>query len=84
MADQSDRQTSIFSSYKQKNEFLYELLVKDESVTDTPEIQVALNEFVKKALKHFYKYNIPKLECELLGHHLENLQSVLYELLIIK
>ena len=80
MTDQSDKQTSIFSSYKGKNEFSYWFLVKDESVTNTPEIQADLKEFVKYALAYFNVYNIPKLKCELLGHHLENLYSVLYQL----
>ena len=79
MTVQLDRQTSILSSYEGENKFLYEFLV-DESVTITSEIQVALKEFVKNALKHFNKSNIPKLKCEVLGHHLENLHSVLYEL----
>ena len=80
MADQSDRQTFIFSSYKGWNEFWYKFSVKGEGVTSTPEIQADLKEFVKNALEHFHKYNIPKLKCELLGYHLENLYDVLYEL----
>ena len=36
MTKQSDRQTTIYSSYKGENEFSYEFLVKDESVTITP------------------------------------------------
>ena len=39
MADQSDIQTHIFSSYKGMNEFSYEFLIEGESVTVTPEIQ---------------------------------------------
>ena len=66
MTNQLDGQTSIFSSYKGENELSYEFLVKDESVTNTYEIYVALQKFVKNALKHFVKYNIPKLKCELL------------------
>ena len=42
MADQSDIQTPIFSSYKGRNEFSYWFLVKDESVTITSEIQADL------------------------------------------
>ena len=80
MTDQSDRQTSIFSSYKGKNKFWYKFLVKDERVTITSEIRKDLKEFVKKALEYFDEYNIPKLKCELLGHPLENLHSVLHEL----
>ena len=80
MTDQSDKQTSIFSSYKGENKFWYKFLVKDERVTNTSEMQVALKEFINNALEHLHKYNIPKLKCEVLGHHLENLQSVLYEL----
>ena len=48
MADQSDRQTSTFSSYKGKNEFSCELLVKYEIVTNTPKIQVALKKSLKR------------------------------------
>ena len=80
MSDQSDRQTSIYSSYKGENKFWYKFLVKDKSVTNTSEIQVALKEFVKNALEYFDEYNIPKLKCKVLGHNLENLQSGLYEL----
>ena len=76
----TDKQTSIFPSYKGMNEFTYCSLVKDESVTNTSEIQVELKEFVKNALEHFDEYNIPKLKCEVLGYHLENLYSVLHEL----
>ena len=39
MADQSDRQTSIFSSYKGMNKCSYKFLVKGESVIATSEIQ---------------------------------------------
>ena len=80
MADQSDIQIPIFSFYKGKNEFSYCISVKNESVTITSKIQADLKEFVKKALKHFDKYNIPKPRCEVLGHHLKNLYSVLHEL----
>ena len=80
MKDQSDRQTSIFSSYKGRNESSYEFLVKNESVKNTTEIQVALKEFVKNVLKHFDKYNIPKLKFELLGLHLKNPHNALYKL----
>ena len=41
-------------------------------------MQVALEKIVKKALKHSDKYNIPKLECELQGHHLKYLHNTLY------
>ena len=80
MTYQSDIQTPIFSSYKGKNEFTYWFLVKDESVTKTSEIQADLKEFVEYALQYFDEYNIPRLKRELLGHHLENLFNVLYEL----
>ena len=76
----TDRQTSIFSSYKGKNEFTYWFLVKDGSVTVTSEVQDDLKEFVKYALQYFDNYDIPRLKCELLGYHLENLQSILREL----
>ena len=42
MTDQSDGQTSIFSSYKGENKFSYRFLVNNERVTITPEIQVDL------------------------------------------
>ena len=80
MTDQSDRQTSIFLSYKGKNEFSYMFLVKGESVTNTPKIRIELEKFVKCVLEYFDKYNVPKLKCELLGHNFENLYSVLHEL----
>ena len=64
MADQSDKQTLIFSSYKGWNGFWYEFSVKDGGVTNTLEIQADLKEFVKNALEHFCKYNIPKLKCD--------------------
>ena len=80
MADQSDIQTSIFSSYNGMNEFSYEFLVEDESITVTPEIQTDLKEFVNNALQYFDNYNIPELKCELLGHRLNNLWGILYEL----
>ena len=80
MVDHSDRQTSIYPSYKAKNELPHRFLVKDEIVTNKPEILEALKEFVKNAVEHFDKYNISKLKSELLGHHLVNFQSVLYEL----
>ena len=51
-----------------------------KSVTNTSEIQVDLKEFVKYAFEYFDEYNIPKLKCELLGHHLENFYNVLHEL----
>ena len=69
MVDQSDIQTSIFSSYMGMNEFWYDFSVKDEKVTNTPEIQVDLKEFVENALQYFDEYNIQKLECELLGYY---------------
>ena len=80
MTDQSDIQTPISSSYKGVNEFSYWFSVKSESITIASEIQDDLNEFVKYALCDLDEYNIPELKCELLGHHLENLQSVLREL----
>ena len=80
MADQSDIQTPIFSSYKGRNEFSYWFLVKDESVTITSEIQADLKKFVKYALQHFDEYDIPRLKCELLGYHLENLYDAFHEL----
>ena len=80
MTNQSDIQPPIFSSYKGMNEFSYCFSVKNESVTITPKKQAGLIEFVKKTLKNFDKYNIPKLKCEVLGHHLKNLYSVLHEL----
>ena len=45
-------------------------------------MQADLKEFVKYALceQYFDEYNILRLKCELLGHHLENLYNVLYEL----
>ena len=80
MTDQSDRQTSIFSSYKGMNKFWYKFAVKNERVTNTSKIQTDLKEFVENALKHFDEYNIPKLKCEVLGHHLENLYNALHDL----
>ena len=62
MTNQSDIQTPIFSSYKGINEFSYCFSAKNESVKITSKIQANLKEFVKKALKHFDKYNIPKLK----------------------
>ena len=49
----TDRQTSIFSSYKEENKFWYKFLVKDERVTITPEIRDDIKEFAKKALEYF-------------------------------
>ena len=80
MADQSDIQTPIFSSYKGWNKFTCWFSVKDRSVTNTSEIRADLKEFVKKVLEYFDEYNIPKLECELLGYHLDNLQDALRRL----
>ena len=80
MVVQLDIQTPIFSSYKGMNKFWYKFLVKDESVTITSEIQADLKEFVENALQYFDEYNIPKLECELPGHHLENLCGALCHL----
>ena len=68
--------TELFISLKKS----FSTHVKDESVTNTSEIQVALKEFVKNALDHLDEYNIPKLKCKVLGHHLENLRSVLHEI----
>ena len=79
MADQLDKQTPIFSSYKGKNEFTYWFLLKDKGVTVTPEIQAGLKEFVKNALQHFRKYmRIPKLRCELLGYRLLDLMLFIF------
>ena len=58
MTDQSDRQTSIFSSYKGENKFWYKFLVKHERLQFTPEIRKDLKEFVKKSLEYFDEYNI--------------------------
>ena len=80
MADQLDIQTRIFSSYKGMNKFSYRFLAEGKSVTATPQIQADLKRFVKKAPRHFDVYHIPRLKCELLGHHLENLYNVIYEL----
>ena len=80
MTNQSDIQTAIFSSYKGMNEFSYCFSVKNESVTITSKIQADLKEFLKKGLKHFDKYNIPELKCEVLGYQLKNLYSILHDL----
>ena len=45
---------------------------------DTSEVREDLKAFSINALKHFCVYNtIPWLTCELLGHHLDNLQDFL-------
>ena len=80
MTDQSDKQTPIFSSYKGRNEFSYWFSVKDESITITTKIQTDLKELVEYALQYFGGYNTPELKLELLGHHLDNLYSILHEL----
>ena len=80
MTDQPDIQTLIFSSYKGMNEFSYEFLVEGKSVTVTPEIRTDLKKFVNNAQKHFGKYNIRELKHEVLGHHLNNLWGIFYEL----
>ena len=73
MMDQSDIQTPIFTSYKRMNGFSYWFSVKDESITIMSEIRKDLKEFVKYAVHDLDEYNILKLKCELLRHHLENL-----------
>ena len=80
MVDQIYIKTSIFSSYDGRNLFIFEFSVKDDGVTNTLEIQTDLKKIVKNALEHFREYNIPKLKCELLGHHLENPYWSLYDL----
>ena len=77
----TDRQTSIFSSYKGEYKIWYKFLVKDENVTVTPEIRADLEKFIENVLPCFDKYDIPRLNCELLGHHLMNLYIILQELI---
>ena len=48
--------------------------IVNRDIAVTPEILSDLEEFSKKALKHFDEYDIPKLRAELLGHHINNLQ----------
>ena len=76
----TDRQTPIFSSYDGMIEFWYEFSVKGGTVVLTLEIEADLKQFVEYALQYFDEYNSPRLKCEVLGHHLVNLQSILREL----
>ena len=76
----SDNQTNEFSSYSMYNVFYYQFAWYGESIDfeDTPEVREDVKAFSKKASKHFCVYNtIPWLTCELLGHHLDNLQDFL-------
>ena len=78
MADQSDIQTPIFSSYEGLNKLAYYhypgFCLEFE---DTPEVRSDLRVFAESALELFHKYDIPWLKCELLGHHLDNLNDFL-------
>ena len=76
----SDKQTNEFLSYSMYNVFYYQFAWYGESIDfeDTPEVREDVKAFSKKASKHFCVYNtIPWLTCELLGHHLDNLQDFL-------
>ena len=46
----------------------------------TPEIKADLKEFADRVLPYFKKYDIPHLNCEILGYHLKNLSSFIYRL----
>ena len=72
-------QTPIFSSCDGMNLFSFWFL-GDKNVTVTPEIRADLEKFVENVLDYFNEYDIPGLQCELLWHHLENLQSSLCKL----
>ena len=79
----ADKQTSVYSSYLIYNVFEYQFLDRNKRIQfeDTPEVREDLKAFVKNALWQFCVYNtILWLTCELLGHHLENLQDFLREL----
>ena len=78
--DQSDRQTSIFASYRGMNEFSYLFELKDRSVK-TPEIQADFKKNRQKCSAVFCRvFYIPWLKCKLIRYHLENLYNAFYEL----
>ena len=88
MAKYLDDQTSRFASYKRNNEFTYYVEIREgfyvSSGRITSEVKADLKKFAKNVLPCFDKYDIPRLKCELLGHHLENLKSFIIELTKIR
>ena len=71
----SNRNSYGISSYKGRNTFYYEILIKLDVTRNTPKIKADLKEFAVRVLPHFKKYDIPHLNCEILGYHLKNLSS---------
>ena len=76
----SDQQTQIFSSRFGTNYLEYSFIL-EKDLKLMPKIVSDMERFRENVLKHFKYDHIPKLRCEILSYHINNLWVEVHQLL---